>query len=601
MATKESKPKTVGKPKLKLILVISVDQMRDGGQDYNQDKNWWGSLGYLERFSDLLRGGFKTLSDENKSRIYTNTFYRHSCTGTGPGHATIMTGMHPTKHGIVANEWYDRKLNGLVKAVEDPNVKPVGSIPGESASPHRLQENTLGDYLKAVSGDSKVVSIAIKDRAAILMGAKVKENGHSYWFDAVSGSFITSTYYRADLPQWLKTFNDKKLAKSYSQKYWKRSRIKVDKDGNKSPDKELYEKYAREDDFNREYGTPKTTPPSSVHRTFPHFLKFKIPRSPFENTYDAVIKSPFGDILTAEMVKAAVAGEKLGQKRSEDNDITDILTVGFSALDLVGHLYGPRSQECMDVFLSLDDRLGDLLNWLTDKKGGKINKDELLVVLTADHGVIEIPEYNLLKNGTDAHRIHIEEGSINFVKRVRDDLKKNEYGDFLQPTKRGKNFFEAYGLYLDLDKIHKQGRKISDADRTAAEETLSEIVLKQKYVEAVYTRTELLGNRRDKDGFVAYYRNSYVDGRSPDVLVRFKENYYVGDYPTGTGHGTPYEYDRGVPMIFHGPSTLVTPGKIKAEMGPDDIAPILAKMLGINAFPDKNDKGLKLLDDPPKS
>src|SRR5436305_6145358 len=188
----------------KLIVIIVIDQFRGD---------------YLERYRDQFGdGGFRLFLDHGA--YFSNCFYNYANTRTGPGHATLFTGAYSNGHGIADNEWWDPQKKRPVGSVEDDSTKLVG-VSGDQtgASPHNLMADTIGDELRlATQGKSRVFGISMKDRAAILP-AGFAANG-AYWIDPKSGAFITSTYYRDNLPQWVQVFNSRQPAK-YRDRDWK--------------------------------------------------------------------------------------------------------------------------------------------------------------------------------------------------------------------------------------------------------------------------------------------------------------------------------------------------------------------------------------------
>src|SRR5688572_327966 len=177
---KETRPR-----KVRLVLGIVIDQFR---------------YDYLTRFEDLFEGGgFRRLLRDGA--VFTNANYNYLPTVTAPGHATFMSGSIPALNGIVGNDWFDRELGKNVTSISDSGVKLLGGQGEDGASPSRLIGSTIGDQLRLTNnGQSKVVGIAFKDRAAILPAGK-HPNG-AYWFNSTSGNFVSSTYYFPNLPGW---------------------------------------------------------------------------------------------------------------------------------------------------------------------------------------------------------------------------------------------------------------------------------------------------------------------------------------------------------------------------------------------------------------
>jgi predicted AlkP superfamily pyrophosphatase or phosphodiesterase len=204
----------------KIIVGIVVDQM---------------CYDYLYRYQQhFCSGGFNRFL--NKGLNCRNTLYNYVPTYTGPGHASIYTGTTPSNHGIVGNEWYQRETKTIVSCVTDKTVQTVGSTSSEGqTSPRNLRTYTVTDQLKLASPESKVISISIKDRSSILPGGHLSDG--SYWYDYASGTFITSTYFKSELPKWLQQFNATKNA----DKYLKNWDLLYPKTNYKSVDESPYE------------------------------------------------------------------------------------------------------------------------------------------------------------------------------------------------------------------------------------------------------------------------------------------------------------------------------------------------------------------------
>src|SRR5450755_4138961 len=194
----------------KLVVIIVIDQFRGD---------------YLERYRDqFVEGGFRVFLD--RGAYFTDCNYDYANTRTAPGHATLFTGSYTSGHGVVANEWWDPQKKKRVTSVEDDATKLVGTgHAGPGASPHNLLSDTLGDELKlATGGQARVFAVSLKDRAAVLP-AGFSGDG-AYWIDPKSGDWITSTYYRPDLPEWVRNFNGSHRTDKYRNREWK------DSDGN---------------------------------------------------------------------------------------------------------------------------------------------------------------------------------------------------------------------------------------------------------------------------------------------------------------------------------------------------------------------------------
>ena len=315
----------------KLVVVIIIDQFRGD---------------YLERYRDqFAEGGFRLLLDHGAN--FTDCNYDYANTRTAPGHATLFTGTYSNGHGIAANEWWDPKKKKMVTSVEDDATKLVG-VPADQtkdkagASPHNLLADTLGDELKlATQGKSKVYSVSLKDRAAILPGGFSADG--AYWIEPKSGAWITSTYYRSDLPKWAQEFNSGNRAAKYWDRDWKNNN-------------------------------------GDVMRTTAHR---KGKNGSDAGFYEVIGSTPFANDYELEFAKELIVYENLGAGLA-----TDLLAISLSPNDILGHQVGPDSPEMAAMALGLDRELADFFNFL----GHQVGLANTWIALSADHGVSALPD-----------------------------------------------------------------------------------------------------------------------------------------------------------------------------------------------------------------
>jgi predicted AlkP superfamily pyrophosphatase or phosphodiesterase len=512
-----SQTSTPAKPRL--ILVLSIDQMR---------------FDYLTRFAPLYTGGLKTLRE--RGAVFTNARYRHACTETGPGHSVILSGRSPKNSGIVGNDWLDPASHQNMNVVDDPVHVAVGGR-GRGASPRNFIGFTVGDVLKKQSPRSRVVGVAGKDRSAILM-AGPRANA-AYWY-GTGGAIVTSTYYAAEPPAWLTAFNGKHVPDRYAGEKWTRL----------LPDEGVYLKYAGPDDVKGEWDNKDTV--------FPHTIRGRPPEDLF---YDDLRRTPFADELILAAALEAMAAHGLGA-----DDDTDLLAIGFSATDSIGHTYGADSQELMDQLLRLDRTLQALF----DELDRRVGLSHVLVVLSADHGVLPLVEV-LQARGVAARRV----GPDALQKPVEAALQARFPGVAgLVAAWDGPN------VYLDLDALGRHRLHRADAEKAVVEG-----LMKSGLVDRVYTHADLLGEPPADDPEFRLFRNAFFQPRSAHLITRLKPYVYVGSYVGGTSHGTVQDYDRHVPVVFMG--TGVKPGTYDAESGPEDIAPTLGVLLGLD-YPEQD-------------
>jgi len=310
----------------KLVVVIVIDQFRGD---------------YLERYRDQFGdSGFRLLLDHGA--YFSNCNYNYANTRTAPGHSTLFTGAYSNGHGIAANEWWDPKKKRMVTSVEDDSTKLVG-IAGDKtgASPHNLLADTLGDELKlATQGKARVFGVSLKDRAAVLPAGYAGDA--AYWIDAKSGAWVTSTYYRSDLPKWVQDFNA-----SRPQKYW-------DREWKDSQGIVLRSTAHRQGKDGRDAGF-----------------------------YEVVGSTTFANEYEFEFARELMVYENVGRGPS-----TDLLSISLSANDILGHQVGPDSPEMQQMALDLDRELADFINFL----GHQIGLVNVWIALSADHGVSSLPD-----------------------------------------------------------------------------------------------------------------------------------------------------------------------------------------------------------------
>ncbi|MFN3694848.1 MAG: alkaline phosphatase PafA [Ignavibacterium sp.] len=502
----------------KLVVGVIVDQMR---------------------FNDLYRyyhlyseNGFKRLVEQGSNFTYAH--YNYELTSTGPGHASIYTGTTPFFHGIIGNDFYDKRNKRMLNCVQDDLQTTVGSENSNGKkSPVNLLSSTITDELKLFTNKkSKVISVSIKDRGAILPGGHMADA--AYWYDNKTGKFISSTYYMEKLPDWVNDFNSKKYPDTYLANDWN---LLLDKSVYEinSPDESPYEK----DLFNE----GKTS--------FPHSFKNIEPKE----KYNLFQFTPFANQLVVDLAKDAITNEKLGQ-----NDYTDFLAVSFSTPDLMGHELGNYSYELMDIYLRLDRQISELLNTLDQIVG----KGNYLLFLTSDHAGIETPGYlrenNMPVGGIGTDRVR--DSIVSFVKR---EFKSEEIIE---------NFSNRQ-IFFNREFIRKAGLNFSDTQRKI-----------RNYLRETFYEIQLINIREELENQVASRTttNSILNGwnpsRSGDIAYNLLPGYLNNFLEKGTTHGSAYSYDTHIPLIFYGwniPSKEISrPAYIV------DIAPTIANLLKIN-------------------
>ena len=495
-------------------------------------------LGYRDQ---LIPGGFKRLTE--KGAWLTNAHYAHATTWTSTGHATVLTGAHPYRHGLIGNGWTDRSTGRNISSVEDPDYVYLDEATPRQAgtSPKHLKVSSLGDELLTASQfNSKVLSISGKDTAAILSGGR---NGSAYFFSSQTGRFITSSYYRDEYPDWWRDFHARNPQDRWFGASWRR----------------LYpaRAYAR----SAADGRPQHIDYRNLGKAFPHLLTGGL-AEPGPDYYAALLRTPFGNDYTLEFVKAAIRGESLGKNSSP---FPDLLALSLSTQDRINHLFGPESQQAQDHFLRLDRSLADFLAFL-DEWVGLSNS---LVLLTADHGFPDTPEH-CQERGLEAGRID-QPGTA----RELNGSLETRFG----PGRYVISWAAVNNtVYLDRSHILEKQLTAQEVENTAAE-----FLLKQPGVESVLTKTQIESGPLPATGAAQQVRRSWDPDRSGDLYVIQKPCWFLLGPPDtyASTHGSPHSYDTHVPVVFLG--RWFKPGEYDNPAAIVDIVSTLVHLLGIQA------------------
>ena len=485
--------------KTKLVVGIVVDQMR-----YDYIYRFW------EDFGD---NGFKRLVNEGHS--FRNAQFGYVPTYTGPGHASIFTGTTPAVHGIIANDWYDKKSGDYIYCAGDGDMHTVCNCEQKNIdvvstdgkmSPHHMLTTTFGDELKLFNDKSKVFGISLKDRGAILPAGHAANA--AYWIDS-EGQWITSSFYMDSLPDYIKEINDKNDVQNYLKGEWK------------------------------------------VKGEFSHNLDDLLLKS----GTSVIKKTPFGNSILKDLAIQILKQEKLGQGKS-----TDVLTISFSSTDYIGHQYGPHSPEIKDTYLRLDKDIEKILKVIENKLGF----ENLVVFITADHGVVSEPN-ELLKRNIPAGYF---DGSI-----IESDLLS-----YLNTTYGKGDWIKNYSnnhLFLDHELIANQNIDMEEIQRKCAQ-----FLLQYEWVKNTFTATQLNENEY-QNSFHSLVQRGYNQKRSGDVIVSLQTGWISSHWSNGgTTHGSSYSYDTHVPLIFWG--GRIPQGQTDRKVNIRDIAPTISTILGIS-------------------
>jgi hypothetical protein len=500
----------------KIVIGVVVDQMR------------WD---YLYRYYDRYgSGGFKRLLHDGYD--CRNTMINYLPTFTAPGHACIYTGSVPALHGIAGNEWVDLSDGKVHYCVDDTSVRSTGDAEGKaSMSPANLLTTTITDELRlATNFRSRVYGVALKDRSSILPAGHLANA--AYWYNDKTGDFASSTYYSNPNPDWLKSFNKRKVADSFISQGWHL----------------LYDAgtYAQSTSDSNAYEGPFKWEQAPV---FPH--TFDTVRGAARN---GIIKTiPAGNTYSIMMAKACIEGEQLGKGKE-----TDFLTLSLSSTDYVGHRFAPNSMEIEDTYLRLDKDIAELMKYLDRKFGRK----GYVLFLTADHGGAHNPRFL-----TDKHvPAGVEHGS------TFDDLNnsvKEAFGVDSLIT-----FTENYQVCLDEERMSK-----ATADRATVRASIMAWLSAMPEV-AYVVDMEQMFRTPVPEPLHTMIVNGYHKTRSGSIQIVLNPGWFGNEgRKTGTTHGTWNPYDAHIPLLWYG--WHIPKGSTSEVVHMTDIAPTLADLLNI--------------------
>ncbi len=474
---------------------------------------------YIYRFwDDFGNNGFKKLVKQGY--FCRNANFSYMPTFTGPGHASIFTGTTPSIHGIIANNWYDKNSREYIYCTGDNKMNIIGfsrknttiSEDGKM-SPHNMLTTTIGDELQLFNSKNKVIGISLKDRGAILSA------GHSadaaYWMNS-DGDWITSSFYMDSLPKWLVDYQQEKNALYYLQGNW------------------------------------------DVKGSFNYNLD-----SLFAKKGGSAIKStPYGNTILKDLAKEIIKEEKMGQTES-----TDFLAISFSSTDYIGHQHGPHSDEIKDTYIKLDKDIADLLTTLENK----IGHDNIILFLTADHGVVSEPS-ELLKRKIPAGYYNKSQ----IIQEINNYLQK----EFNWPNK---NVEYNYILNFSNNQIFLNHDVIKDNLHVNIEEvrkSCAHFLLNYDWVKNSFTSDQLHENEYQNTPH-SLVQKGFNQKRSGDVIINPQSGWLGFSWRQGgTSHGSCFSYDTHVPLIFWGGG--INSGKTDRNVYIRDIAPTICSLLNIS-------------------
>jgi predicted AlkP superfamily pyrophosphatase or phosphodiesterase len=532
----------------RLILQITIDQLR-------------GDL-IFRSLDSFGKDGFRYLIDSGV--VYRDAHHNHANNETIVGHTTLATGATPAIHGMIGNNWIDKRTGQAVYNIEDANYRLLTSGAGvdqtteidptqkaarsEGRSPLNILTSTFSDELATITdGKARIFGVSVKDRGAVSMAG---HSGKAFWFSKSTGKFVTSSYYYDSNPTWVEKWNATNPSHKYDGLSWKLSKP--------------LNTYLFKDSDDRAWEADI----AGFGRTFPH--AYGGSTGAYYSTL--LTLSPAGDELTLEFAKALIDAEDIGQ-----DSITDYLSISFSSTDYVGHVFGPSSLEAEDNLLRLDRTLADLFA----KIEKTIGLDNTLIVLSADHGSPNAPGYSKT-HGIPAGYINTDDWNMSeIVIQIKTEYRIEE--DVVQ------QYLHPY-LYLS-----SAVKALPEADMERIQRQIANEIEGFPNVAYAIPSIALNNNSISSNDIVESVRNNYNENRSGDIYIVFEPNWFINDFDgltVASTHGSPWQYDSFVPIIFAGAS--LTPQNIYRRVLTTDIARTLSAVVGAN--PPSGSKGDVLLE-----
>jgi predicted AlkP superfamily pyrophosphatase or phosphodiesterase len=497
----EPKAEASSRHRPKLIVMLIIDQF---------------PYKYLARFRPyFVEDGFNLLLG---GANFVDCRYDDAITATCPSHAALATGAYPSTNGIIGNEWYDRQQHKLVNCVEDDSTRLLGGTEGPGRSPTRLIGDTFSDELRlATNLQSRVVSISLKDRGAIMPGGHMANA--AYWYDVATGHFVTSTYYMQTLPAWVERFNAQNPAAAYCGKPWQ--------------------------------ALPET--PGGNGKVLKQFASGSNGPCPSRRFLEWLNDTPYMSEIQLDFARHAIQEEHLGS-----GPATDLLAISLSENDHIGHQFGPYSPEVGDMTLRTDRDLAAFFKALDQLVG----MNNVWITLSADHGVAPSPKF------IEEHHLGAGRADQSAIVAAVHQALASEFGPG--------NWVEGaseFQIYLNRTALTKQGASLGQAEYAAAQAAAN-----FPQVAAAFTRSQIMTGNLPDTPLARKVANSFNPQRSGDVYFVLEPYALPIRSENGSTHGSPWSYDAQVPLILWG--SAFKPGVYVGPVEPTDLPATLAAAMG---------------------
>ena len=500
-----------------LIIGIVVEQLR-----FDQ----------IERLRDKFsESGIKKLI--NEGTFFRNASFDYMLTQSAPGFSTISTGAEPSYHGITSDSWYLPMKNDFIYCTRDISVNPLGgSYESGLHSPINLNASTFADELKIATGrKSKVFAVGIKECSAILSA------GHSadgvFWYDNQSGTWMSSTYYSNALPDWVTDFNAMLYSETYLNSQWNLSRQISDYSAC-LPDSNIFESGFGGINY------------------FPYDID-KLSRAEGKKSarnFAFLRETPFSDSFTTDFAIRLIEKEGLG-----NDEVTDFLSISYSATDYIGHRFGPFSVETGDAILRLDKNIETLLNYLNEN----LEKKNILIYFTSTHGVAEIP--SVMKDMRIPAGYFVQNQALQLLRSYLNAIYGE--GDWVKG-------FTQRQVYLNRALIESSRIQLEEIQKKTARFLTEFTGVASAYPYYAFEANDF-GN-----GHLRRIVNNFSPQHSGDVIVILNPGWVEKEGDQLTNHNSPYEYDSHVPLIWYG--WTVNRSTVMRKVNMTDIAATLSSL-----------------------
>ncbi len=500
-----------------LVIGIIVEQLR-----YDQ----------LEKFRNRLsENGIRRLL--NEGTYFQNASFQYILTQSSSGHATISTGAEPSLHGITSDNWYVPLKNELIYCTKDLSVNPVGgSFESGLHSPVNLQSSTFSDELKmSTNKKARIFSVGMKESPVIFSAGHAADG--AYWYDNTSGTWMSSTYFIDSLPGWIADFNAMKYPEAYLTYPWTPIRPLADY-SDCLPDSNKYESGFNGINY------------------FPYDLK-KISskgRNNRDRDYSVLRETPFGNTFTTNFAIRLIEKENLGK-----DDVTDFLSICYTATDYIGHRFGPSSYEMADAILRLDMDIEDLLRYVNDNLG----KRNVLIFFTASHGISEIPE--VLENNRIPAGYFRQNQALQLLRSYLNAVYGE--GDWIKG-------YSDKQIFLNRTLIEDSKISLDEVQKKVARFLVQFSGIATAYPYSAFEANDF-GN-----GNLKRIINNFNPQRSGDVIITLNSGWVEKEDNYVTNHNSQYDYDSHVPLVWYG--WAVNRATVSRKVNMTDIAATLSSL-----------------------